>query len=569
MNTLNFTLDFGDKKSGILTIQQSQSDPQKALAEIVENSIDAKAKTINIIRRRRKGEIELTILDDGIGVKPGKDGNPDFDRLGKSICDSFKKHLDQFERRSIQGEFGIGLLGFAAIGNNLEMTSSTGSSKTMFFRLQARSIKYDSGVALSSLEHSGTLVRIWPVHKDIQARLTAEKLNSYLGQELRERIRKSQVNIIITDKLARGKQVFVKPQDYKGSKIREIEKIKTPSGNILFRLFIAQEKESGNVSLYRRGTRVIDDICSIPELDHSPWNNEMLEGMIDSRFITISPASRRGVVPDTKLTELIDAAKTVEKNVEKVLDNAKKQREEKLGRDIIKELQDIFADAMSELDEYNWFGSKRIGPIPGGGPIKTRPPKRVPIATGPLDYVTIVPKLAQVIPNESKKFVAKAWTSNNALIPTGVHFSWEFKPATGSLRKEDEGIAIYTAPNEEGEVTLTVKASKEGKQAFAQAEVLILSKKKKSTGLSLPYPIGVDKPGEPWRSRWLETTNEMHYNIGHPNYKAAKDRGKKARFRYLAFLYAKHLVMHNYSKSGEESVLERMIEVIATLETRM
>ena len=183
-------LKLGDQGAAILTIQSTQSDPQKALAELIENSIDAQATNIKILRHRHNGKIEIIISDDGEGVKAGNDGNSDMDRIPTEICKSFKKQLDEHLREGIQGEFAIGLLGFAAIGENLEMTSKTlNSPKTKYLKLKASSLNYDSGFCPNNLKNSGTEIRIWPVRDNIQQRLTAEKLNKYLGEELRERIR--------------------------------------------------------------------------------------------------------------------------------------------------------------------------------------------------------------------------------------------------------------------------------------------------------------------------------------------------------------------------------------------
>ena len=49
-------------------IALSQSNPLKAVAELVENSIDARAKTIVITRGREKGQHYLRVKDDGDGV---------------------------------------------------------------------------------------------------------------------------------------------------------------------------------------------------------------------------------------------------------------------------------------------------------------------------------------------------------------------------------------------------------------------------------------------------------------------------------------------------------------------
>jgi len=67
-------LKIGDDWNAIRIITLSQSNPLKAIAEFVENSIDARAKTVTITRGREHGEHYLSIRDDGDGVPRSPDG---------------------------------------------------------------------------------------------------------------------------------------------------------------------------------------------------------------------------------------------------------------------------------------------------------------------------------------------------------------------------------------------------------------------------------------------------------------------------------------------------------------
>ena len=67
-------LKIGDDWNAIRIIALSQSNPLKAIAEFVENSIDARAKTVTITRGREHGEHYLSIRDDGDGVPRSPDG---------------------------------------------------------------------------------------------------------------------------------------------------------------------------------------------------------------------------------------------------------------------------------------------------------------------------------------------------------------------------------------------------------------------------------------------------------------------------------------------------------------
>src|SRR6201982_2353118 len=111
-------LRIGDDWNAIRIIALSQSNPLKAIAEFVENSIDAHAKTITIMRGREQGEHYLAVKDDGDGVPRDADGLPDFKYVATHICDSIKRRLKvDSNSTGLQGEFGIGLLSFWTVGD--------------------------------------------------------------------------------------------------------------------------------------------------------------------------------------------------------------------------------------------------------------------------------------------------------------------------------------------------------------------------------------------------------------------------------------------------------------------
>ena len=61
-------LRIGDDWNAIRIIALSQSNPLKAIAEFVENAIDAHAQAVTIARGREQGHHYLTVKDDGDGV---------------------------------------------------------------------------------------------------------------------------------------------------------------------------------------------------------------------------------------------------------------------------------------------------------------------------------------------------------------------------------------------------------------------------------------------------------------------------------------------------------------------
>ena len=66
-------LRIADHWNAISIIANSQANPLKAVAEFVENSIDARAKKIVIVRGKKKGDFYLKISDDGEAWRPWRD----------------------------------------------------------------------------------------------------------------------------------------------------------------------------------------------------------------------------------------------------------------------------------------------------------------------------------------------------------------------------------------------------------------------------------------------------------------------------------------------------------------
>lgn len=563
------SLAIGDDRSAILIIQQSQPDPQKALAELIENGIDARASQIRITRRKREGAVEIVVEDNGEGVKAGPDGCPDFDRIAHGICDSYKKYLDADARQGIQGEYAIGILGFAAIGAELEMISRTAASPTRGLRLRAGSVEYETFAPKHSLAAAGSVITVRQVRKEIQSRLTADKLSRYLGSELRDRIRSARVEIRIEDKLPGGRSLTVQPRRFEGRKIPGLGDILVGGGRVKFELYVAGEGTEARVAVVRRGTRVLDDMGDIEELAHEPWNTGRLEGLVHFDLLTPAPASRKGIVPDESLRRFIDTVSRVEPAVRAFLEGIEKEKDEELGRTLVREVQEVFASVVNELAaDYNWFDGQKGGPLPGtrsGGGTRRQ---EVRLSRGPLASVEIVPRLAQISPGESKRFSARALDPHGALIPVDVVYAWRHSSPLASLAAEGPEATLQ-AGDTEGEGRLGVMAQQGSTVVEAEAGFLILKVKKVTGGRRLPFLEPIHRPDEEWRSRWVQSRGVIEYNTGHANYIQARQRGKRGLLRYVALLVAKELVLHNFAGKQSPLLLERMVEVVSALHQKI
>jgi DNA gyrase/topoisomerase IV subunit B len=250
-------LRIGDDWNAIRIIALSQSNPLKAVAELVENSIDAHARKITITRGREHGEHYLAIRDDGDGVPRDANGIPDFRYVATHICDSVKRRLkSQGTGAGIQGEFGIGLLSFWTFGERLVMTSTGSDQRAYQMTMNKGDPSYEISPRRVLFAERGTEVRISPLLEGMRT-LSGEKIQWYLASELRDRIRSSELRISVMDKLAR-KQLEVEPRQFDGRLLHQLPSVRTSYGDAYVELYLTEPAEPSRVALYRSGTRVVE-----------------------------------------------------------------------------------------------------------------------------------------------------------------------------------------------------------------------------------------------------------------------------------------------------------------------
>ena len=271
-------LRIGDDWNAIRIIALSQSNPLKAIAELVENSIDAHAKTITITRGREQGEHYLTVKDDGDGVPRDSERDlPDFKYVATHICDSVKRRLKaDGAGGGLQGEFGIGLLSFWTVGGTLTMTSSGADQRVYQMVMSKGDPRYIVKLRRVLFAERGTELKIRPLLEGIRG-LSGEKIQWYLASELRDRIRDTQVRVTVIDKLAR-KQYQVEPRQFEGRLLHQLPTVRSPFGEAYAELYLAEPAEEWRVALTRDGTRVIADIGTLPGLERAAVEFSLLSG---------------------------------------------------------------------------------------------------------------------------------------------------------------------------------------------------------------------------------------------------------------------------------------------------
>jgi hypothetical protein len=163
-------LRIGDDWNAIRIIALSQSNALKTIEEFVENSIDAGANSVTITRGRDRGAHYLAIKDDGNGVPRDPDGLPDFKYVATHICDSIKRRPKaDGNGTGVQGEFGIGLLSFWTVGDNLTMVSTGADQRAYQMTMRKGDPRYDVCARRALLAEKGTELKISPLLEGIRS----------------------------------------------------------------------------------------------------------------------------------------------------------------------------------------------------------------------------------------------------------------------------------------------------------------------------------------------------------------------------------------------------------------
>jgi hypothetical protein len=584
-------LRIGDDWNAITIIALSQSNPLKAIAELVENSLDAKARVVTITRGRQAAGQYLSIRDDGGGVPRDADGRPDFRYVATHICDSVKRRLKESGATGIQGEFGIGLLSFWTIGESLVMTCAGADSRS--YQMVMR--KGDPGYAISPkrtlIADGGTEVHIAPLLEGMRG-LSGEKIQWYLASELRDRIRKTGVKITVIDRLAR-KQYLVEPRQYEGQLLHHLPPTRCPLGDIYAELYLNEQNETNCVALFRQGTRVAEDLTSLDEFAHPPWTLRCLQGHIDAPFVSLTPGTRTGLVRDAAYAALTQGLEPLERRLMDLIEAQRRAEDERASRDQLRAIQRAFREALLALpvEEYDWFDIRArafrpaavaadgaaqpqtAGPadddaLPGAPePAQGGPRQREFFEyAGPLFSVVVSPASSIARVGESRELRALPRDRAGRRVERDLAFAWRVAEGMGTLTGDKHQAAVFHAPDEPGVSRVEVQVRQGDTVATAEAVVTVTEELLATFGQATVPARGL--PGysferaasESWRSRFDAERNLILINNGHRDFVFAS-RSKALKLRYLVRLYAKELIVRNFAGLPTDQLLERMVEL--------
>jgi hypothetical protein len=589
-------LRIGDDWNAINIIALSQSNPLKAVAEFVENSIDAHAQHITIVRGRSDGQSYLKIIDDGDGVPPGDDGRPNFKYVATHICDSIKRQMKAQGQQGIQGEFGIGLLSFWTVGENLTLASAGSDGKAYEMRMAKGAPSYSVAPLRRLLPGGGTELTIQPLLAGIR-NFSGEKLQWYLASELRDRIRQSGAEVRIVDRQARA-ECRVEPRAFNGQLLHHLPVPVSPLGEVYVELYLTEPSGENCVGLYRSGTRVLENLTAIDELQRAPWTTGYLQGVIDAPFMNLTPGSRMGVVHDERFAAFLEALGNLESALDEVIRNQQRAAEERSNRDTLRTIQRAFREALLALpeEEYDWFEAygvgglrrKRPGAAAPGAPLPVEAGGESEAATtdseagaqreffeyaGPLFSARVSPTACTMPVRTERRLRAIARDRGGRQIDRDVEYQWSITEGVAELASPSGEFATLTAPDEPQLLRIQVCARQNDVAVTAEALVTVTDsilpeRPKPNVQNGLPDYTYEKRPGALWRSRYDADKNVIVINNGHRDFVYAA-RNKALKLRYICRLFAKELVIRNFPGYSASELAERMIELLLYTEENL
>jgi len=588
-------LRIADHWNAISIIASSQANPLKAVAEFVENSIDARAKQIVIVRGKKKGAVYLKISDDGEGIPRDEQGLPDFRRVATHICDSIKRQFKSEGAKGIQGEFGIGLLSFWTVGQNLSMTCCGADGKPYQMTMAKDSPDFAVSKKRILLPYEGTDLMIYPLLPGLRS-LTGEKIQRYLASELRDRIKATEVTVKVIDRTGR-KEFVVVPRQFTGRLLHVLKPAEIAQGDIYLEIYLNDPGSVNRVGLYRRGTRVLPSITEIDHFEKEPWTAGYLQGIVDAPFLTLTPGTRHGIIRDDHFDALCRAMVPVENHLQQIIEEQRKAEEERSSRQVLRRIQRALKEAFLRLpqEEYDWFdihsakSQKKSGNLFSSGSMggdvsgdigRTNKTYRA-IAelsdeevgqkeffefAGPLFSALISPKSSVVPVDKRKKFRVICRDRSRRNVWDNLVYQWEITDGDGQLQEEDSESVVFIAPPEPCLTSLKVIVRQGDTECRDEALITVTDSlvdqlpKIGQARKGLPGYTYRRAPGEMWRSRFEVEKNVIIINNGHRDFVYA-GKQKIRKLRYICRLFCKELVRHNFPGLQTDELLERMIEL--------
>jgi hypothetical protein len=573
-------------------LARSQSDPRKAVAELVQNALDEQASKVEVTRRRVQREAVLSIVDNGLGVLPHLPRGEALTTIAKSIGHSRKRQMsfDERMRAAMLGQYGIGLLGFWSLGHELRMLSRVNDSEVWCLTLWEDSPKYEVCPVPRDATHgpgTWTEVQVRRLHPTAIAATAGSRMAAYLSVELRGQLLRHGSELAILDGVSRSakdRSHVVRPAELAGKKLALPAEYAVPGYDypVSIHLYFAGDAEDVSLKLACAGAIVEDDLRSRGTIDFAPWTEARLAGIVDFPHLEVPPGSRRGVVPNEAFQALVEVLREKSDEVSAALDAVAKADAADVSGETQKQLAKWFRQATQHVPHLDWFSlAGRRGDLEGAGsghPVSdaeapgrgeaderdtTEPPQTSLLPVGPG---------ASLVAKPRKLALAFGETRTLRVFPVDV----EGRPADDGIDDVQvtvDGLLSCTRLDVSTWVVAAPQAPSEGKLTFASLArpamrvtvpfEVSAHTRDGSSNSGIPTPDEVNEPQAIWRSRWIG--ERWQINVGHADYNALAGSAK-ARLQYLAYLLAKEVIARNFPRPEVGSILEEMVGVLAALE---
>jgi hypothetical protein len=488
-----------------------------------------------------------------------------------------------------QGQYGIGLLGFWSLGEMLEMRSAVPGQRPQ--RLVLQRDRPDFVVeplrGRLPLDERWTEVVVVGLHKGAMGAVGGRRAADYLAAELRGQLLSRDVDLVIEDRMARGraqKLFAVRPPRFLGERIAGLGPVEVEGyPAIKLELYVTGSDDvSPGIGIYSAGTLVAASFRELAPLglDREPWTDARITGMIDFAMFRVAPGSRRGIVIDPAAEAFASALGAFEPVLTGVLEQLERQRAAELDRNLIRDLQRAFRDFYRQRPSFELLPTHepKDPAFTGDGDgrridadLQSSDAERIetPAAAqllppGPMARVRILPPRVRMAVGDVRLVKALALDASDRPLTEHVDFTWELEGVGASLQFDDperSNRVRIDAGERVGTGRIGVVARHDDREARADAEVEILEElPAPRANEGIPEPELVSHPGEPWRSRMLD--GRWQVNSGHPEYRAIDER-PALKLRYLAMLFAKEVVLRSHQDPRLVDPLEQLVEVAA------
>ena len=401
------------------------------------------------------------------------------------------------------------------------------------------------------------------------------------------------MSIRVVDRTART-EFKVEPRQFEGRLLHELDDALPAQSEVYAELYLHAHSPANAVSLYRSGTRVLENLTELEAFARMPWTSGYVQGIIDAPYLNLTPGTRLGVIHDAALARLADELAPLEARLAKIIEDQQRAEEERASRDVLRSVQGALKEALLALpaEEYDWFdlhrgeGKRRPRTIgrrsraarrrrPRSSrsrwrPVPTRedsePQRQFFEFAGPLFSVVISPTSSVVEVGGSRALRAIARDRARRPVEQDLTFAWRILEGEGTLESADGEIATFRAASEPGLTRVEVVVTQGDVVCRAEAQITVTASLVSKTGSGdstyqgLPGYTYHKAAGELWRSRFDAERNLVVINNGHRDFVYAA-RNKMLKLRYICRLFAKELVLKNFVGIPQDQLLERLLEL--------